>query len=213
MHDSKLIFNDGSEYVINEKFEIEGEPTSQKKLDDKLINENEKEYLETTLNENEGKIERLKLDVETDKFVVGALRIVQIPVTFVAFIGALFVAKYCILSCNLLIAFLIPSFAFGMLELPKIILKKGISKNENKVDYYIVTNALLKEDLAKVEEKAKAKVTYKKPDFIIEKIDTTTVDAYKEKYSNLYRVYNSIETVETEEKPKRKSYEYKSFNK
>lgn len=175
--------------------------------------ENKIEYLENDLNKNESVIEKLKSEIEYDHFMVTALKIAQIPVTLFAFVGSLYVAKYCDLAANLLIAFLIPTLSYSLLELPKIIVKKDITRNEKKVDYYIDSNTFLKEELAKEKQKQKARVTCNNPTFKNKKIDTSSIDAYKTKYSNLAGVYDSIETVEAEEKPKRKSYEYKPLNK
>lgn len=202
MNDRKIKYKDGKVYVVDENFEIKGEPTSKKDLDQKLINENEEEYLTNSLNNNKVEIDKLELDINTNNFTIGALKICEIPVVIVTIILALYVAKFCDLSYNLLISFAVATVPTGFLETVRAVLKNDNTKKDKKIDYYKVMNALIKEDLAKVKEKSKSKVSYKKPDFEVEKIDTSSIDAYKTKYSNLAGVYDSIETVEAEEKPK-----------
>ena len=184
-----------------------GECYNKKNLMDILEQDNKIEFLENRINVLANNKENAEKSVETDKDTVRYLSIAQCIVTPIAFAIVLYFYDYMEFASltKFFIGCSFPAFGFGMFEIPKIILKKDITKSEKDIDRSIVETKFLSDELAKEKENKKGKVTYRKKNrYIVELVDTTELDDCMNKYRNFSALYDSIPVVEApEEKGKR----------
>ncbi len=168
------------------------------RLQEILVNKNNIEYLEKSIEQNGNKIEALKKDITDSRFAIKEFKILQAVVTIGAFIGSVIIAKTADFTGSLAVAFAFAPTFYGIFAIPGIALKKGISSDEKQIDCLLISNALLNSDLEKekAKEKKLPKLTLKKPTFKVTEIDKTELNNYKSKYSDLAELCNSIETVE-----------------
>lgn len=201
----KEIFEIDGKIIIEDENGKKNEVKVTKSLLEILKNKNNIEYLEGNISKNENKIEKIKKDIEGSLDVIKSLKVIQTITTIGFFVGSIVVAKFSNFSGCLLVALTLPPVSYGLFEIPKQLLRKSISKGEKKIDYYIISNALLSEnlDVEKEKEKKLPKLVIKKPTFKVTQVDDTELNKYIDKYNNLADLYNSIEVIEDKAKVKK----------
>lgn len=203
MH-NEIIEIDGKIIIEDEK-RNKRECENRKDLETILSIENRIEYLEDKVDNCEKQIDHLVKEIESGKDIMKKLKVTQAIVTVFAFAGALFIPEHCILPAlvKYLAAFSIPVIGYGIIEIPKIMLKKDMHNDEKNLDFNIVSLKFLNDDLAKEKEKQTGKVSFKNPTFTIKKVDDVELNKYIDKYDNMSALYNNIEVVETSQEPKK----------
>lgn len=99
-----------------------------------------------------------------------------------------------------------PITTVGILEICKLMIKHKDEKAADMIARHEVVIKFIEADLEKEYERKKSEVVYKEePAFVVEKVDTKELNAYMERYADLYKLYDSIETVEAEEVGKAKT--------
>ena len=106
-----------------------------------------------------------------------------------------------------------PITTVGILDICKLMIKHKDEKAADMIARHEVVIKFIEADLEKENSRKKSEVVYKEePTFVVEKVDTKELDAYIERYADLYKAYDSIETVEAEEEKGKTKSLYRPFN-